>query len=1016
MLQKLTLLLIALQIALPACAAKRVTVEQLRQALVSARGKPDTKLSQMLSGMELTERLNSTTLSELERDLPGVESQRSLVALADLSAFLDPPALEIPAASIPDLAAQREIMARAVDYTTKTIRQLPNFFATRDTIHFEDSPQGQRADSSIIPYVPLHAVGRFTATVLFRDGHEVVEPRTAKEIAQGSAGSGLTTIGVFGPILGIVLVDANQGKLVWSHWEKGTAGPRAVFRFAIPRETSHYKVQFCCLSGYGGNGFFEQISAYHGEIAVDPFDGSILRLSLQADLKPTDPLAKSDLLVEYGPVEIGGKTYNCPVKSISVTLAPEPTVGMQRYRGQLLDQETWAAREHLQTLLNDVAFTDYHVFRAETRMLAGNNSSIPDRSVTSATEQPAPMAPPAAEAKQPAPAAAESESTSLPAPANVATESTSAASAAPSPAPPSPAVAEISEGKAVGLADIPVIPPPAQGKGFSLRVTTRLVDVGVVALDKKGHPVTDLQREDFEIYDNGRKQNLRYFSRPGAQEAVPAPNQPVSSPDEPVYSNRRADIGDAKAGTGSVESSTTILLIDAPDLAWADFTYSRDQMLRFLPTLPAMARVGIYIQNIRGFQVLVEATDDRVKLASALHAWKPDAQHLARAQEEERRNRQQFEDVSHVEDLQYVNGNSASGPDTIAMVDPQLRDFGSNRSGSALATLVLVARHLAATPGRKDLVWVASENVLANWTDQAVSSDKGSKHIEEPVLRAQEALNDAQVSVYPLDASQLETHATDASIGNRNIQLAPSVTAPPQAQSGGAAPGRVTAEMQQDLHPVQGPIRAMAEATGGRVLRRGGDLTANLHSVLEDGRAAYLLGFSPDSAADDQYHLLTVKVASRRGVVLRYRTGYLYGKEPATLKDRFRQAVWEPLDVSEIAVRARPLPAFSGSAFKLNVAANDLGFQLTDGRWNDKVDIFVVERSMDGSQARVSERQLVLSLQPATYQKVLETGIPFDQFVQKNDEAASIRMIVVDEGSGRMGSVTLPSAVQNRKP
>jgi len=222
--------------------------------------------------------------------------------------------------------------------------------------------------------------------------------------------------------------------------------------------------------------------------------------------------------------------------------------------------------------------------------------------------------------------------------------------------------------------------------------------------------------------------------------------------------------------------------------------------------------------------------------------------------------------------------------------------------------------------------------------------------------------------------------------------------------------------MQQDMHAIQQPVRAMAEATGGRAFPRGGDIAASLKSVQEDGRAAYLLGFSPDSPADDQYHHLTVKVSSRHGVVLRHRTGYFYGREPVSLKDRFRQAVWQPLDVSEIAVSARPLPAFSGSAFRLNVAAGDLALQLTEGRWKDKLDIFVAERSVDGLEARISERQLVLSLEPATYQKLLESGIPFDQFVQKKEDSASIRMIVVDEGSGRMGSVTAPVAVLNRKP
>ena len=45
------------------------------------------------------------------------------------------------------------------------------------------------------------------------------------------------------------------------------------------------------------------------------------------------------------------------------------------------------------------------------------------------------------------------------------------------------------------------------------RINARLVDVNVVALDKKGHPITGLKPEDFEVYDNGVKQKVRSFGQ-----------------------------------------------------------------------------------------------------------------------------------------------------------------------------------------------------------------------------------------------------------------------------------------------------------------------------------------------------------------------------------------------------------------------------------------------------------------------------------------------------------------------
>ena len=50
--------------------------------------------------------------------------------------------------------------------------------------------------------------------------------------------------------------------------------------------------------------------AYSGEIAIDSSNGTILRLSLKATgLKNTDPIVKAHIVVEYGPVEVGGRSY-----------------------------------------------------------------------------------------------------------------------------------------------------------------------------------------------------------------------------------------------------------------------------------------------------------------------------------------------------------------------------------------------------------------------------------------------------------------------------------------------------------------------------------------------------------------------------------------------------------------------------------------------------------------------------------------------------------------------------------
>jgi hypothetical protein len=191
--RNLTLLLLLAGMALPAFAAKRVTTDQLEKVLASVHGKPDAKVAQQLANLELSERLSAAKLTRWEADLPGPESRQALVALADASAFLDPPAAEIPATAPPDVATQRQIVALAVDYASQTISRLPDFFATRDTIRYEDTPPRQLDNGSVTgtftPYQPLHPVARSSDVVFYRDGKEVVDSEAAKDHQAESAAS-----------------------------------------------------------------------------------------------------------------------------------------------------------------------------------------------------------------------------------------------------------------------------------------------------------------------------------------------------------------------------------------------------------------------------------------------------------------------------------------------------------------------------------------------------------------------------------------------------------------------------------------------------------------------------------------------------------------------------------------------------------------------------------------------------------------------------------------------------------
>jgi len=360
--RNLVLLLMFAVVAIPAPAARRVTVDQLDQALAKVKSKPDQEVVRWLSGLQLTERMSTPNLMRWKDAMPGVQSWKALTALADSSAFLGLPSEDIPHTAPLDQDAQRQLLALATAYVENTLSKLPDFFATQAINMFEDTPLGHE---DATPYQPLHYADYMSATVFYRGGKEVMETHSG-EVAEKdqtvTPTAGLLSSGEFGPVLNTVLTDAQKGELTWDHWEAGAASPVAVFRYSVPRSRSHYKVKVLVPDrGYP----FQARPGYHGEIAIDPASGTILRLTLVADLIDDDPMSRADLMVEYGPVEIGGRTYVCPVKSVALTVASQDlqTVELHGFISH--------ARGPSQTLLNDVTFEHYHVLRSDVKILTG---------------------------------------------------------------------------------------------------------------------------------------------------------------------------------------------------------------------------------------------------------------------------------------------------------------------------------------------------------------------------------------------------------------------------------------------------------------------------------------------------------------------------------------------------------------------------------------------------------------------------------------------------------------------
>ena len=341
---------------------KRVNMAQLREAINELQQASDSEGERRLKEMELTERLSSSELAKWLTTLKGRKSREALTALADQSAFPFPPAEDTLDQAPPSLQEQHQIAQKTVGYVSRLIPILPNLLTERiTTLYSEPQLPGQTWKTSF-GNQSLDPVSTTEATVHVSNGREVVQEMPTSTIAKIPDGRGileqksLQTEGTFGPILGSVLIAVAKpdSKLMWARWEKAEKGTLAVFRYNIPAKTPVFNVGFCCLPIDGVLENFETYAPTYGEIAVDPATGAILRLTMRAGLAWRLPLQHSDIMIEYGPVILGGTSYICPIRSVEIS----------RQRSVVLHTEfgeTFKIYAPFVTILNDVKYENYHL-------------------------------------------------------------------------------------------------------------------------------------------------------------------------------------------------------------------------------------------------------------------------------------------------------------------------------------------------------------------------------------------------------------------------------------------------------------------------------------------------------------------------------------------------------------------------------------------------------------------------------------------------------------------------------
>lgn len=872
------LLILGLLAATTLCsdAAKRLSVAQLEQLLAAdaSKHKQDVEIATQLAGTALSERIPESTFERLTSQL-AANPQASLAfrVIANQAEFLSLPPAQSVADAAPDPIAQKRMLEAARNYVSETLTRLPNLLATRTINLYDDTPHAIK-QGNWPSRLGLHQVGTSHAEI------SVIREREDQPAAQGSAvwqsKIGLVSGGEFGTTLGMIFADFAKGDVHWRNWERTPVGLLAVFAYSVPRPASHFEI----ISSFQREANVEGVSAptgvggisgiatrpnisssnvavvhtrpaYHGAIWLEPATGTIQRISMEADMNKDLPFRRAAILIEYGAVEIAGARFICPVRSLALSESPP--------NAQSLSDNTATA------WLNETIFTDYHRFASSARIVeraAAAPAAQTPPSAGSTTEQASQVTVPVQstnEASDQSPATPQlpAPPTTLPAPPSSATETP---------------ITETSPSAVSDKAASPARNSPqtsAEPGGLNLQVNVDSLLVPAVVLNKAGHAVGDLAKQNFVVLDEGQPRKINGFTLVKA--ALPVEKGTLRPTTD---STTAGNVSATASAPIAAASRFLVFLFDDRHMTSDDLPIVQKAATRlFNQPLPetdsaaVLSFMGINSGITRDSATLQSAIA-KLSVHQAFQHQKedcPDVDYYSADEIIRQHNPMEFQ-IAVEESKQCTflqeRQSTSSGNLYDGMSNPQdpfqraalaaashALVVGEEDARESLISVRNVIRVMAKLPGQRVLILVSPGFLSLSPETMALKSEIVDFAAASDVI------------VNALDARGLYAGNVDASQGG-NTSILSRMTGQP---------------VQNKLAAMQASENAMSEltaGTGGRFFHNSNDLQGGLETLAGAPENLYLLDISlKDAKHDGAYHRLQVKV-DQPGLQVLARKGY----------------------------------------------------------------------------------------------------------------------------------------------
>nr|HEV7952435.1 VWA domain-containing protein [Candidatus Acidoferrales bacterium] len=577
-------------------------------------------------------------------------------------------------------------------------------------------------------------------------------------------------------------------------------------------------------------------------------------------------------------------------------------------------------------------------------------------------------------------------------------------------------------GQSTANQEIKIVSEPyIPNENSAIRVQSTIVDMNVVVRDAKGQLVTGLKKEDFEIYDQGKKQIISSFDAELAH--PPAMKMPESIEIQ----------GRPPSPPPAVPPRFLAMYFDDENISTGDLVYARKAAESFVQkNMSETDRAGVFTSSTMVTQQFTsdkkQMLDTLAKIVSHQRSATFGATSCPRITPYEAMQiNQSFDTHTDVFDMalaQAVQCNcSTAVTDSQAMatcVVEQSRlvqtqaatvlSLSEQFAQDSLGVLGDVIRYLGKMPGKRMLIMTSSG--FFSRTDKV-------QHTQDKMIDA--ALH-AGIVINTLDAKALAAEWVGGSPADGQVVLSPTTAA---AAAGGkvvistsgsvAGMNALQQRIVDDEREVSSDSMAvLASATGGKFFHNSNDLEGGLVELAALPEVSYAMSFSPDDVrANGVYHSLKVTMPGRRDVTISARPGYFAQSNekgsPGAKLQKLNQEVMASDTLSGVAAEVTTQSAVTSTGetgLKVNVHVNGrtLAFRKENNTRAERIIFVTALFDMQGHYLSGVETVMDMNLKDATFATVSKDGVDARSTLQLPPGTYRLREVVQEVVGGRLAA------------